>query len=98
MKQGAILFGQLLLIPLNSPIRSDTPFSKTSADEIRMHYSTILSGDRVMRSKVARDKISAQFHNALLLEMEAAGLMDAFPCLVIGGICDYLDSHKNKTP
>jgi hypothetical protein len=24
------------------------------------------------------------------------GLVDAFPCLVIRGICDYADSHKNK--
>uniref|UniRef100_A0A093VHQ6 Nucleoside phosphorylase domain-containing protein n=1 Tax=Talaromyces marneffei PM1 TaxID=1077442 RepID=A0A093VHQ6_TALMA len=28
--------------------------------------------------------------------MEAAGLMDSFPCLVVRGICDYADSHKNK--
>jgi nucleoside phosphorylase len=28
--------------------------------------------------------------------MEAAGLMIHFPCLVIRGICDYSDSHKNK--
>ncbi|KAK6502808.1 SH3 and multiple ankyrin repeat domains protein 2 [Arthrobotrys musiformis] len=28
--------------------------------------------------------------------MEAAGLMDKFPCLVIRGICDYADSHKRK--
>jgi hypothetical protein len=28
--------------------------------------------------------------------MEAAGLMDNFPCVVIRGICDYADSHKNK--
>lgn len=28
--------------------------------------------------------------------MEAAGLMDEYPCLVIRGICDYADSHKNK--
>ncbi|RKK56090.1 hypothetical protein BFJ69_g17672 [Fusarium oxysporum] len=28
--------------------------------------------------------------------MEAAGLMNHFPCLVIRGICDYSDSHKNK--
>jgi nucleoside phosphorylase len=28
--------------------------------------------------------------------MEAAGLMNTFPCLVIRGICDYSDSHKNK--
>ncbi|GAB7349483.1 hypothetical protein MBLNU459_g0195t1 [Dothideomycetes sp. NU459] len=28
--------------------------------------------------------------------MEAAGLMDNFPCVVVRGICDYADSHKNK--
>ncbi|KAF3283914.1 hypothetical protein TWF970_001081 [Orbilia oligospora] len=28
--------------------------------------------------------------------MEAAGIMNQFPCLVIRGICDYSDSHKNK--
>ena len=32
----------------------------------------------------------------LCVEMEAAGLMDEFPCLVIRGICDYADSHKDK--
>jgi hypothetical protein len=30
--------------------------------------------------------------------MEAAGLMNSsFPCLVIRGISDYADSHKNDT-
>jgi nucleoside phosphorylase len=28
--------------------------------------------------------------------MEAAGLMNQFPCLVIRGICDYSDTHINK--
>ncbi|EWY85857.1 hypothetical protein FOYG_12956 [Fusarium oxysporum NRRL 32931] len=28
--------------------------------------------------------------------MEVAGLMNYFLCLVIRGICDYSDSHKNK--
>ena len=28
--------------------------------------------------------------------MEAAGLMNSFPCLVIRGICDYADTHKSK--
>jgi nucleoside phosphorylase len=28
--------------------------------------------------------------------MKTAGLMNSFPCLVIRGICDYADSHKNK--
>ncbi|KEQ66132.1 uncharacterized protein M437DRAFT_41738 [Aureobasidium melanogenum CBS 110374] len=27
--------------------------------------------------------------------MKAAGLMNPLPCLVIRGICDYSDSHKN---
>lgn len=29
--------------------------------------------------------------------MEAAGLMNNFPCLVIRGISDYADSHKNDS-
>ncbi len=28
--------------------------------------------------------------------MEAAGLMNRFPCLVIRGTCDYSDPHKSK--
>ncbi|OJI97585.1 hypothetical protein ASPVEDRAFT_97965, partial [Aspergillus versicolor CBS 583.65] len=31
----------------------------------------------------------------LCFEMEAVGLMDSFPCLVVRGILDYADSHKN---
>ncbi len=34
--------------------------------------------------------------DVLCFEMEAAGLMNQFPCLVIRGICDYSDTHKNK--
>ncbi|KAH8590405.1 nucleoside phosphorylase domain-containing protein [Bisporella sp. PMI_857] len=65
-------------------------------DEIRVHYSTILSGDLVMKAGEIRDQLSTNFGNALCFETEAAGLMDVFPCLVIRGICDYSDSHKNK--
>jgi nucleoside phosphorylase len=28
--------------------------------------------------------------------MEGAGVWDNFPCIVIKGVCDYADSHKNK--
>ncbi len=34
--------------------------------------------------------------DVLCFEMESPGLMNHFPCLVIHGICDYSDSHKNK--
>ena len=42
-----------------------------------------------------RDRV-AQKERILCFEMEAAGLMDTFPCVVIRGVCDYADSHKNK--
>ena len=32
----------------------------------------------------------------LCFEMEATGLINHFPCLVIYNICNYVDSHKNK--
>ncbi|RKK93250.1 hypothetical protein BFJ68_g15618 [Fusarium oxysporum] len=41
-----------------------------------------------------RDKLAAE-KGVLCFEMEAAGLMNHFPCLVIRGICDYSDPHKN---
>jgi nucleoside phosphorylase len=49
-----------------------------------------------MRSATQRDLVSAELGNVLCFEMEAAGLMNNFPCLVVRGICDYADSHKNK--
>ncbi|KAJ0419720.1 hypothetical protein BJY00DRAFT_313639 [Aspergillus carlsbadensis] len=61
-----------------------------------IHYGTIASGNQVMKDGVERDKISSKFGGVLCFEMEAAGLMNNFPCLVIRGICDYADSHKNK--
>ncbi|KAL7805230.1 hypothetical protein V8C44DRAFT_352281 [Trichoderma aethiopicum] len=60
-----------------------------------IHYGGIASGNQVMKHAESRDKI-AQTFDVVCFEMEAAGLMDYFPCLVIRGICDYADSHKNK--
>jgi nucleoside phosphorylase len=42
-----------------------------------------------------RNELSKVSGGALCLEMEAAGLANGFPCVVIRGICDYADSHKN---
>jgi len=50
-----------------------------------------------MRYAAERDEVSKKLNGVLCFEMEAAGLMNRFPCLVIRGICDYADSHKNKT-
>jgi nucleoside phosphorylase len=61
----------------------------------KIHYGLIASGNQVIRHAMTRDRL-AQDLGILCFEMEAAGLMDSFPCLVIRGICDYADSHKNK--
>ncbi|KAH8807412.1 hypothetical protein F5884DRAFT_856993 [Xylogone sp. PMI_703] len=54
------------------------------------------SGNMVIKNGIERDEIDKRYNNAILcLEMEAAGLMNNFPCLVIRGISDYADSHKN---
>jgi nucleoside phosphorylase len=64
--------------------------------EIIVHYGTIASGNQVIKDGVTRDKLSSELGGVLCFEMEAAGLMNNFPCLIIRGICDYADSHKNK--
>jgi hypothetical protein len=48
-----------------------------------------------MRHGATREQLRKEL-DVLCFEMEAAGLMDDFPCLVVRGICDYADSHKNK--
>lgn len=59
-----------------------------------VHYGIIASADQLMKDALARDRISQQ-HDVLCFEMEAAGSSNNFPCIVIRGICDYSDSHKN---
>jgi nucleoside phosphorylase len=53
------------------------------------------SGDTVMKSGEHRDRIAKQ-QNVIAFEMEGAGAWDEIPCIIIKGICDYADSHKNK--
>ncbi|KAH6655699.1 hypothetical protein BKA67DRAFT_534614 [Truncatella angustata] len=64
-------------------------------DNPMIHYGLIASANQLMKDAVIRDKL-AQEKDVLCFEMEAAGLMNHFPCLVIRGICDYSDTHKNK--
>jgi len=60
----------------------------------KIHYGNIASGNEVMKHGTTRDVIAKE-EGVICFEMEAAGLMDSFRCLVIRGICDYADSHKN---
>ncbi|KAJ9355337.1 hypothetical protein DTO280E4_6552 [Paecilomyces variotii] len=72
------------------------PRAPRISDEPRIHFGTIASGNQVIKDGTTRDRLSAEFGGVLCFEMEAAGLMNQIDCLVIRGICDYSDSHKNK--
>jgi nucleoside phosphorylase len=60
----------------------------------KVHVGAIASGNQVMRDSMARDQLASEL-DIICFEMEAAGLMNESH-LVIRGICDYSDSHKNK--
>ena len=47
-----------------------------------------------MRHSATRERLRKEL-DVLCFEIEA-GLIDDFPCLLVRGICDYADSHKNK--
>lgn len=62
--------------------------------EPEIHFGVIASGNQVMKSGVDRDAIAKEI-SAIAFEMEGAGVWDHFPSVVIKGVCDYSDSHKN---
>ncbi|OTB14266.1 hypothetical protein K445DRAFT_141956 [Daldinia sp. EC12] len=64
-------------------------------DKIEIHYGLIASANQLVKDARVRDRLSEEMH-VLCFEMEAAGLMNHFPCLAIRGICAYSDTHNNK--
>jgi nucleoside phosphorylase len=76
--------------------RQEAREPRDSEKEVATHYGTIASGNQVIKDAAVRDELSDKLGGVLCFEMEAAGLMNSFPCLVVRGICDYTDSHKNK--
>ncbi|TFB03806.1 hypothetical protein CCMA1212_004252 [Trichoderma ghanense] len=81
---------------LDDPSKLVPRHERTAAqDNPAVHYGLIASANQVMKDAIIRDKLVEQ-KDVMCFEMEAAGLMNHFPCLVIRGVCDYSDSHKNK--
>lgn len=65
-----------------------------------IHYGIIASGNTLVKTAEERHEIlqrlpESEREKCFCIEMEAAGLMNEFPCLVIRGVCDYGDAHKN---
>lgn len=76
------------------PEHLDQRSERASKGRSEIHYGLIASANQVMKNALVRDELASQ--GVLCFEMEAAGLMNDFPCLVVRGICDYSDTHKNK--
>ncbi|KAK8156171.1 ankyrin repeat protein [Phyllosticta citrichinensis] len=71
------------------------PDRQRRKDDPVVHYGIVASANQLMKDATVRDKLARE-RNVLYFKMEAAGLMNHYPCMVIRGICDYADSHKNK--
>jgi hypothetical protein len=61
----------------------------------QIHYGNIASSDQLQISAQKRNEGQKEF-DVICFEMEGAGVIDLHPGLVIRGICDYANSHKNK--
>ncbi len=63
-------------------------------EEPRCHFGQVLSGTALIIKAARRDELADEYPGAYGIEMEGAGL-DEGRCLIIKGISDYADSHKN---
>ncbi|PYH93218.1 purine and uridine phosphorylase [Aspergillus ellipticus CBS 707.79] len=90
--------GSGTLFPVYNRIRQTRAGAEgQKSRHVQVHHGLIASGNRVIKDAKARDALDKTFGGHLLcVEMEAAGVMNNFPCIVIRGICDYADSEKNK--
>jgi nucleoside phosphorylase len=71
--------------------------ARRSPDVPKVHYGVIVSSNTFVKSATQREYLRMEVgDDCICLEMEAAGLLNSFPCLVIRGISDYADSHKNN--
>lgn len=74
--------------------RSKMETSPVRGGGARVRYGTIASSDLEIENGTMRNRI-AQKEGVLCFESEACGLMDTFPCIMVRGVCEYADSHKN---
>ncbi|KAL2782503.1 hypothetical protein BJX66DRAFT_331145 [Aspergillus keveii] len=60
-----------------------------------IHIGIVASADIVMKSGEHRDNL-VKSEGVIGFEMEGAGVWNNISCIIIKGVCDYADSHKNK--
>ncbi|KAJ0420803.1 nucleoside phosphorylase domain-containing protein [Aspergillus carlsbadensis] len=59
-----------------------------------VHHGIVATGSTVMEDATTRDELSGE-KGFLCFDTVASALIDNFPCVVIRGIADYADTHKN---
>ena len=70
--------------------------TRTTAARPEIFFGRIASGDMVNKSAYHRDTIAKEWE-VIAFEMEGAGVWERLPTVLIKGVCNYADSHKNKT-
>ena len=70
------------------------PGPSSKAPDPRVHFGNFASRDTVMKSGVDRDDLASQ-EGIIAFKMESAGVWDSLPTVVVKGVADYADSHKN---
>lgn len=78
------------LVPGESVIEA-----KGQQQQLDIHFGRIASGDTVMKSGEDRDRIASR-EKVIAFEMEGAGICNNLSCIVVKGVSDYADSHKDK--
>ncbi|KAE8414542.1 nucleoside phosphorylase domain-containing protein [Aspergillus pseudocaelatus] len=59
-----------------------------------VHIGLVACGDTVMKPGEHRDRL-AEAEGVIEFEMEGAGVCGILPCVIIKGVCDYADNHKD---
>ncbi|GAB1206390.1 hypothetical protein APSETT445_005075 [Aspergillus pseudonomiae] len=59
-----------------------------------VHFGLMASADRVLKSARVRDKL-AKDEDVIGFEMEAAGVWENIPVIVVKGVSDYADANKD---
>jgi nucleoside phosphorylase len=71
------------------------PRPTRDTEEPEIHCGLIGPSNRLIWSGSTRDRLAHEL-GILCFDMVDASVMDDFPGLVIRGICDYADSHRNS--
>ncbi|PLN85662.1 purine and uridine phosphorylase [Aspergillus taichungensis] len=75
--------------------RSDLLKNPDEHPEPSIHIGLVASGDSLVRSATYRDRLWEEC-GVVGFDMESAGLGEVLPCLVVKGVADYADSHKDR--